>query len=187
MALNHVTPETDVYIFDSERKVLGAMDMLVEDGIPDNIHIIPALNAQSIILYIEDELMKKIRRKPEGEVVICIDQLDKWWEYAQEKFIEGLAGDEDIAEFMQRVVNQKKAKGDKSPSMMEDSFIDWPVIKQWHNGRMLEPLMMGSPAHVFATCGTREIRTEGLVDSADRKQIWEPLRMVNEGEKRNDY
>lgn len=187
MALSHVTSDTEVFMLDSELKINGAMAMLTET-IPDNIHIMPATNAEQIIYTIEDEIIPKMKGKKEGEVVIMIDMLNKWWEYAQEYYVEGLAKDQNMAEHMQAIVKEKKRRGDKSPTMFDDSFVDWPVIKQWHNARMVEQLMFRQPCHVLATLGTREIRSEGpIADTGKRTKIWEPLRQVNEGEKSNDY
>jgi len=193
MALQHISPDIEIHMMDSERKIMGSMAMLTEK-LPDNITIHPAVHAQQIIITLEDTIFPRFKGKKDGEVVVMIDMIDKWWEYSQEFYVEKLGEGKSLAEHMQEIVNKKKERGDRSPNMFEDSFIDWPVIKQWHNGRMVEPLLNRQPCHVFATASTRELRREGPLsditgssEKVKRFKIWEPFGQIAEGEKRNDF
>ena len=166
MIFNHIPEDQPVWLFDSEKKLRGVMELFATE-VPKNVTILDAVSVSDIVVALEDEIYPVLAGEPEGYGVVGIDMLDKWWEKAQEHWVDVMHdGKKKFSDHIETIVKRKKDRGDRSPSQFEDSFIDWPVIKKWHNGRMIEPLLYEQPCHVLATTATREIRGEGPM--ADR-------------------
>ena len=191
MIFNHIPEDQPVWLFDSEKKLRGVMELFATK-VPKNVTILDAVSVSDIVIALEDEIYPVLDGEAEGYGVVGIDMVDKWWEKAQEHWVDVMHdGKKNFAEHIETIVKRKKDRGDRSPSQFEDSFIDWPVIKKWHNGRMIEPLLYEQPCHVLATTATREIRGEGpmaaRLGGSGRLARWETINQMAEGEKRNDF
>ncbi len=186
---HHWDKKSPTFIFDSEGKMRGVHD-LFGPTIPDDVTIIPTTNFTDMVAAFDDEIKPALVGKDETYGLVLIDMVDKWWEKAQEYWVMRMSetGEGSFAEHVEKLVIERREHGKSGISPFEDGFVDWPVVKRWHNGRLLEPLLYEQPCHVVASCGTREIRTEGfMMDSLDRRTIWKEFKQLPEGEKRNEY
>ena len=186
---DHWDKKSPTFIFDSEGKMRGVHD-LFGPKIPDDVTIIPTLNFTDMVAAFDDEIIPALSGHDESYGLVLIDMVDKWWEKAQEHWVKKMSGDEDtsFAEHVEQIVLKRKEQNKGGMSPFEDGFVDWPIVKRWHNGRLLEPLLYEQPCHVVATAATREIRTEGIImDKLDRRTLWKEFKQLPEGEKRNEY
>ena len=143
--------------------------------------------------------------QPEGTGLVLIDNIDVWWDRSQQHFVRRMSeGEESLGDHMMETVRRKRADQQKRQEAIDKSgnsqtagmkagsefegFVEWPVIKQWHNEELVEPLLFDFPCHVIATALVRELRQAGdfFTDSEDRQEMWGALRVVPLGEKGND-
>tara|TARA_R110000824_G_scaffold168658_2_gene345643 strand:+ start:2203 stop:3147 length:945 start_codon:yes stop_codon:yes gene_type:complete len=144
--------------------------------------------------------------QPEGTGLVLIDNIDVWWDRSQQHYVSRMSqGEQSLGDHMLETVARKRADQQRRQEAIEKSgnsnqtvgmkggsefegFVEWPVIKQWHNEELVEPLLFDFPCHVIATALVRELRQAGdfFTDSEDRQEMWGALRVVPLGEKGND-
>ena len=142
---------------------------------------------------------------PEGTGIVMVDNIDVWWDRSQQHFVSRLSeGEETLGDHMLETVKRKredqrrrqealaKSGSNQTVNMKAGSefegFVEWPVIKKWHNEELVEPLLFDFPCHIVATALVRELRMDGdfFTDSEDRISMWGELRVCPMGEKGND-
>ena len=193
-------PEQRVWFFDNERKARRIGRYF--GGIPSNMVVLNTGNLTDAIRALEDEVLPAVRGLPEGTDIICIDMVDMWWDRAQQHYVQAVSdGEETLADRLTANVKEKIEKRDAliaqgrnvgglAAGSSFEGFVEWPVIKSWHNQRLIEPIVYDTPCHVFATAGVRELRNDPkspMNDSAERIALWTNFGGVALGEKGNDY
>ena len=192
---DHWDKKSPTFIFDSEGKMRGVHD-LFGDKIPDDVTILKTTKFTDIIKALDEVIIPAFAGKEESWGLILIDMVDKWWEKAQEYWMQKMAGDESLsfAEHAEKMALERKIKKEEtgragSQSPFDDGFVDWVVVKRWHNGRLLEHILGELPCHVVATAGVREIRPAGeyMEDPLGMRTMWKVFQQIPEGEKKNSY
>ncbi len=200
--------EYRVWIFDNERKMRGVARLF--GGVPEGVTILNTHKHDTTMDAVRG-VWKEIRNEPEGFGIVAIDMIEKWWERAQEYYVQRLArgvdgeegDDEDLAfaEHVTRLAAKRHEKAEargtipKEVSPFESGFVDWPVVKQWHNAMLVERLLYDMPCHVLATCGSRGVRhpvdekgrDNPIHDDNELINLWTPFGSVPLGEKNNSY
>jgi len=200
----YANPDQPVWIFDNERK-MRAVNKMFGGKDPDNVTLLNTVTIPETIEAYQDVVWPAVSKEPEGTGIIAIDMVDKWWERAQEHFPKAMAGGDDdfsYTELLTNVLKQRKADAEAKKRKVGqatlnpfEGFTDWPLIKKWHNGDLLEPILYNTPCHVIATAGSRELRdpedpalrSSPVKDSLERTQLWRGFGNIPMGEKNNDY